>query len=186
MKKEINKIEELGVIEKVLQPTDCVNAVVVIEKPDKSLRVCIDPHDLNKAIKRSHHPMPTFDVAILRHAGAKFFTKLDARLGYSSLVLDKESSQLTTFNTPYDHYKFKRMAFGLISAQDEFQHRMEKAFEGIQGFSVIVDDIIISGKTIEEYDANVCSALIRAHEKGVKLNLQNAYSSAIACCILGA
>ncbi|KAK2717649.1 hypothetical protein QYM36_006428 [Artemia franciscana] len=116
--------------------------------------------------------MPTFDEAILRHAGAKFFTKLDARHGYWSLVLDEESSQLTTFNTLYSRYKFKRMPFGLISAQDKFQRRMEEAFEGIQGFSVIVDDIIISGKTIEEHDANVRSALIRAREKGVKLNLQ--------------
>ncbi|KAK2705251.1 hypothetical protein QYM36_017334 [Artemia franciscana] len=49
---------------------------------------------------------------------------------------------------------------------------MEEAFEGIQGFSVIVGDIIISGKIIEEHDANIRSALIRAHEKGVKLNLQ--------------
>ncbi|KAK2706263.1 hypothetical protein QYM36_016341 [Artemia franciscana] len=157
----------MEVIEKILQPTDWVNAVVVIEKPDKSLRVCIDPHDLNKAIKRPHHPMPTFDEAILRHAGAKLFTKSDARHGYCSLVLDEESSQLTTFNTPYGRYKFKRMPFGLISAQDEIQRRMEEAFEGIQGFFVIVDDIIISRKTVEEHDANVRSALIRAHEKGV-------------------
>ncbi|KAK2718885.1 hypothetical protein QYM36_006033 [Artemia franciscana] len=64
------------------------------------------------------------------------------------------------------------MPFGLISAQGEFQRCMEEAFEGIQGFSVIVDDIIISGKTIEEHDANVRSTLIRAREKGVKLNLQ--------------
>jgi len=49
---------------------------------------------------------------------------------------------------------------------------MEEAFEGIQGFPVIVDDIIISGTTIEEHYANVRSALIRARGKGVKLNLQ--------------
>ncbi|KAK2711213.1 hypothetical protein QYM36_012404 [Artemia franciscana] len=64
------------------------------------------------------------------------------------------------------------MPFGLISAQDELQRRIEEALEGIPGFSVIVDDIIISGKTTEEHDANVRSALIRAREKGVKLNLQ--------------
>ncbi|KAK2721184.1 hypothetical protein QYM36_003454 [Artemia franciscana] len=124
------------------------------------------------AIKRPHHPMPTFDEAVLKHSGAKYFTKLDARHGYWSLELDEESSELTTFNTPYGRYKFKRMPFGLISAQDEFQRRMEEAFEGIRGFSVIVDDIIISGRTDEEHDSNVCSALIRAREKCVKLNLQ--------------
>ena len=89
-KEEIDRMEELGVIEKVLQPTDLVNAVVVIEKPDKSLRVCIDPHYLNKAIRRPHHSMPTFDEAILRQAEAKFLTKLDARHGYWSMVLDEE------------------------------------------------------------------------------------------------
>ncbi|KAK2704503.1 hypothetical protein QYM36_016785 [Artemia franciscana] len=124
------------------------------------------------AIKRPHHPMPTFDEAVLKHSGAKYFTKLDARHGYWSLELDEESSELTTFNTPYGQYKFKRMPFGLISAQDEFQRRMEEAFEGIRGFSVIVDDIIISGRTNEEHDSNVHSALIRARKKCVKLNLQ--------------
>ena len=111
-------------------------------------------------------PMPTFDEAVLKHAGAKYFTKLDARHGYWSLELDKESSELTTFNTPYGQYKFKRMQFSQISAQDKFQRRMEEAFEGIKGFSVIVDDIIIYD------DSNVRSALIRAREKCVKLNLQ--------------
>ncbi|KAK2701689.1 hypothetical protein QYM36_019670 [Artemia franciscana] len=101
-------------------------------KLDKSLRICIDPHDLNKAIKRPHHPMPTFDEAIQKHEGAKFFTKLDARHGYRSLVLDEESSELTTFATPFGRFKFRRMPFGLISAQDEFQRRMEEAFEGSQ------------------------------------------------------
>ncbi|KAK2703611.1 hypothetical protein QYM36_017913 [Artemia franciscana] len=116
--------------------------------------------------------MPTLDEAVLKHAGAKYFTKLDARHGYWSLELDEESSKLTTFNIPYGRYKFKRMPFGLISAQDEFQRRMEEAFESIKGFSVIVDDIIISGRTDEEHDSNVFSALIRAREKCVKLNLQ--------------
>ncbi|KAK2714879.1 hypothetical protein QYM36_009171 [Artemia franciscana] len=83
--------------------------MIVIEKPGKSLPVCIDPHDRNKAIKRPHHLIPTFDEVILRLAEAEFFKQVDACHGYWSLVLDEESSQLATFNTPYGHYKFKRM-----------------------------------------------------------------------------
>ena len=81
------------------QPTGLT--VVFVEKADGNLRVCIDPHDLNKAIKRPHHPMPTFDEAIQKDQGAKYFSKLDARHGYWSLCLDDESSELTTFNTPF-------------------------------------------------------------------------------------
>ncbi|KAK2717319.1 hypothetical protein QYM36_006188 [Artemia franciscana] len=114
--------------------------------------------------------MPTFDEAIQKHEGAKFFTKLDARHGYWSLVLDEESSELTTFATPFGRFKFRRMPFGLISAQDEFQRRMEEAFEGVPGFSVIVDDIIISGKSETEHDVNTRAALTRAREQTVKLN----------------
>ncbi|KAK2711088.1 hypothetical protein QYM36_012307 [Artemia franciscana] len=126
-------------------------------------------------LEYGHQTTPSsnvFDEAVLKHTGAKYFTKLDARYGYWSLELEEESPELTTFNTPYGRYKFKRTPFGLISAQDEFQRCMEEAFEGIKGFSVIVDDIIISGRTDEEHDSYVRSALIRACEKCVKLNLQ--------------
>ena len=169
-KEELERMERLGVIKKVTHPTDWVNSVVIVKKPDKSLWICIDPHDLNKAIKRPHHPMPTFDEAIQKHEGAKFFTKLDARHGYWSLVLDEESSELTTSATPFGIFKFRRMPFGLISAQDEFQRRMEEAFEGVPRFSVIVDTIIISGKSETEHDVNTRAALTRAREQTVKLN----------------
>lgn len=116
-----------------------------------------------------HHSMPTFDEAVLKHTGAKYFTKLDACHGYWSLELNNESSKLTPFNTPHNQYKVKWGPFGLISMQDKFQHCMGEAFEG---FSVIVDDIIISGQTEEKHAANVHSALIRANQKQVKFNLQ--------------
>ena len=169
-KEELDRMENLGVIEKVTHPTDWVNSAVVVEKPDGTLRVCIDPHDLNKAIKRPHHPMPTFEEAVQKHVGAKYFSKLDARTGYWNLCLDDESSELTTFSTPYGRYKFRRMPFGLKSAQDEFQRHMEEAFSNLKRFSVISDDMIISGVSEEDHDRNLQKTLLRAREKGVKLN----------------
>ncbi|KAK2720175.1 hypothetical protein QYM36_004167 [Artemia franciscana] len=74
-------------IKKVSYPTYRMNAVVVVEKPDKSLWVYIDPHGLNKAIKISHHPIPTFHEA-MKYCGAKFFIKwiLAMDAGLSSLM----------------------------------------------------------------------------------------------------
>ena len=47
-------MEQLGAIEKVDQPTEWVNSIVIVEKEDGSLRICLDPKDLNRAVKREH------------------------------------------------------------------------------------------------------------------------------------
>ena len=41
--------------------SDWVNSLVIRGKPNGRLRVCLDQIDLNKAIKREHHPNPTLD-----------------------------------------------------------------------------------------------------------------------------
>ena len=47
---------------KVTEPTEWVNTLIVVEKPQTGkLRVCLDPRDLNKAIQRPHYPLPTLE-----------------------------------------------------------------------------------------------------------------------------
>ena len=99
-------MEETGIIATVTEPTDWVNSLVVVENPNGKLRICLDPKDLNAAIKRPHYPMPTLEDALSKMTGAKFFSKLDARSEYWQLKLSPESSYLTTFNTPYGRYRF--------------------------------------------------------------------------------
>ena len=50
-----NKLEEMErdhIIQKVNYPTDWVSSLVIVEKPDSSLRLCLDPKDLNNVIRR--------------------------------------------------------------------------------------------------------------------------------------
>jgi hypothetical protein len=54
-KKTLAEMEEKGVIKKADQPTDWVSSLVIAEKPKTGkFRICLDPRDLNKAIKREH------------------------------------------------------------------------------------------------------------------------------------
>ena len=54
-----------------------MNSMVIVETP-KKLRICIDPRDLNKAIKREHFPVKTIEEKVQNMPGAKVFAKLDA------------------------------------------------------------------------------------------------------------
>jgi hypothetical protein len=170
LKVELDKMKKSNVITKVKEPTRWVNSLVIAEKPNGTLRICLDPRDLNKAIRRPHYPTNTFNDVLPQLAEAKFFTKLDARSGYWTLKLLEECSSLTTFNTPYGRYKFLRLPFGLKSSQDEFQHKIDECFDDLPGLVAIVDDVLIYGKTKAEHDANLRAALERCREKGIKLN----------------
>ena len=46
-------MEDLGVIVKQTEPTEWVNRMATVVKPNK-LKICNDPQDLNKAIKSKH------------------------------------------------------------------------------------------------------------------------------------
>ena len=76
------------------KPTEWVNSLVVVHKSTGAIRLCIDPRDLNLAIKRPHYPMKTIDEVTSRLQGANTFSVLDAACGFWQLKLDEESSCL--------------------------------------------------------------------------------------------
>ena len=58
LREELSRIKKLGIVGKVTEPTDWVNGLVIVHKANGKLRICIDPRDLNKAIKRQHFQLP--------------------------------------------------------------------------------------------------------------------------------
>ena len=170
IQEELARMESLEVIEKVTEPTNWVNSMVTIIKPNGSLRICIDPRDLNKAIQREHYPMQTIEEVTTRMPDATYFSVLDASSGYWQISLDQESAKLCTFNSPFGRYMFKRLPFGLSSAQDIFQRVMAEMFEDINGVEVVVDDILVWGTNKAEHDSRLTKVLDRARLRNLKLN----------------
>jgi len=161
-------MEEQGIIVKETEPTDWVNALCVVKKPKTGkLRVCLDPWDLNKAIKRPHCPLPTLDDITPQLAGACYFSVMDARSGYWAIKLSEKNLKLTTFSTIFLRYRFCCLPFGIVTAQDIFQQKIDEIYEGLPGVVAIVDDILVYGKTKEEHDHNLRRMLERSREKGV-------------------
>ena len=170
VKDELDHMESLGVVERVQEPTEWVNSLVAVLKPNGKIWLCIDPKDLNRAIKREQYPMKTIDEVITRMPNAKFFSKLDATQGYWQVELDDESAKKCTFNTPFGRYRFNRLPFGISSAPEVFQNIMSQIFDGHDGIEVIVDDLLVWGETKEQHDERLKRALEIARSSGIKLN----------------
>ena len=170
LKAELDKLEEQGVITKVNTPTDWVNSLVIVPKKNGNIRMCIDPRDLNRAIKRQHYKLPTREEITAKFAGAKVFSKLDASQGFYQIKLDEASSMLCTFNTPYGRYRYLRLPFGIASAPEVYHKIIHELFDDMPYVDTSMDDIIIWGPDTETHDNTVTAVLNKAREVNLKLN----------------
>ena len=169
VKEELRRMTKLGVIEPVEEATEWVSSMVATNKKSGEIRLCIDPRDLNRALLRPHHPMRTVEEITMNLADATVFTVLDAKTSFWQIKLDDESSNLTCFNSPLGRHKFLRMPYGISSGSEVFQRTMEVLFEGYP-CEIIVDDLLVYGKDLEEHDANLKRVLQRIRDVGLKLN----------------
>jgi hypothetical protein len=130
-KEKLKEMEDEGVIVKEEGHTPWVSSMLMVDKrkgtktlgkketPSKAdIRICIDPRDLNRALKWVHHPMVTVEEVANRLSGARVFTSIDACSGFWQLPVDEESSKLLTFNTPWGRYRFTRLPFGITPAPE--------------------------------------------------------------------
>jgi hypothetical protein len=169
VKEALHRMENNGVIAKVYEPTDWVNSLVTVVKQGK-VRICLDPRDLNKAIKREHHPMNTIEDVATRLNGAKYFSVLDADKGFYQAKLLQNSSKYTTFNTPFGRYRYLRLPMGIASAPEIWQRAMNSIFGDLEGVECVMDDILVWGRTIEEHEDRLMAVLDRARAENLKLN----------------
>ena len=173
LKSELNKLQTMNVIE---EPTDWVSNVVVARKKNGDLRICIDPHALNKALKRERYQLPTLEDILPELLKARVFSAIDLKSGYWHVSLDEASSLLTTFSTPYGRYRWLRMPFGCNVSSEIFQKKPQQAIEGLEGVHCVADDIMLYGvgctddEAIADHDTKLQALLQRCRDVGIRLN----------------
>ncbi len=170
VKKELERMLHEGVIRGVKEPTEWCAPMVAVQKKSGDVRICVDLKVLNKAVCREHYTLPSLDEIAPKLAGSKYFSRLDAASGFWQIPLDEDSQLLTTFMTPFGRFAFTRMPFGITSAPEIFQRKMAEILEGLEGTEVIMDDILVHGRTIEEHDERLKKLLQRLEEVSLKLN----------------
>ena len=159
---------KIDVLEPVTEPTEWVNSSVVVEKVidssnahsphhtiKKSIRLCIDPKDLNEALEREPYYSRSIDELISMFAGAKVFTIVDMDKGYWQVVLYPDSRKYACMAFDIGRYQFKRLPMGSKVASDIFQRMLDSVYIGLPGVTGIADDMVIFGRNEEEHDRNL-------------------------------
>ena len=170
LKETLKDLQNRHVIAPVNEPTEWVNSLVATKKKTGALRVCLDPCDLNVAVKRQHYSIPTPEDVRSRLAGKSIFSILDEKDGYWQIKLDEPSSKLCTFNTPWGRFRFLRLPFGIKSASEVFQQKNCETFGDIPGVYIIADDMIIAASSEQEHDVILQKVMERAKTANVKFN----------------
>ena len=132
---------------------------IVVPKPTRSVRICVDLKSLNENVMREVHPMPKVDATPAQLNGAKVFSKLNTNSGFWQVPLAKKYRLLTTFITPHGQFCFNKLPSGITSAPEHFQHHMNEILDGLSGVVCHVDDVLVSGKDQEEHDSHLNAAL---------------------------
>ena len=167
---ELQRMEKIGVISQVKEPTDWCAGMVVVPKSGGTVRICVDLTKLNQNVRRERLMLPSVEQTLARLGGAMVFSKLDANSGFWQVELTKESSLLTTFITPFGRYRFNRLPFGITSAPEHFQRRMYEVLQGLERVVCLIDDILIYGQTQEEHDKHLTEVLHKIAAAGINLN----------------
>lgn len=175
VKEELERMEKLGVIRRVTEPTEwCSGMVVVPKKTSKNgkreVRICVDFKALNSCLRRRRFYLETLEDIAPRLASSKFFTTLDAVSGFWQKPLHVDSQLLTTFITPFGRFCFTRFPFGITDGSEIFQEVMKTMFRELPGVEVIIDDILIHAATRVEHDRRLRAVLTRIRASGLKLN----------------
>lgn len=170
LKNEINKMLE----EKIIEPCSSPWAapVVLVPKPDGSVRVCIDFRGLNAITVPDTYPMPRIDDLLHAATPTPYMTSLDLKAGYWQVKIRSEDEIKTGFITPFGIYKFKRMPFGLRNAPATFQRLIDRFRVKLEHIKILayLDDIIIFSETYEKHLSDLHDVLQQMRECNLTVN----------------
>ena len=168
---ELNRLENEGRIAKVRTTVKGASPLVVVPKPDGSIRLAVDFRQLNQLLVPVAGSIPDYREFFPYLRGKNYFCKIDNLQGFLQLKLDANTQELCTICTPVGLYKFLFLPFGVNAAPTIYQQTMERILEGLHRHIcvVFIDDTIIFAETPDELVRNTKLVLDRLADFNVKL-----------------
>ena len=176
LQRQIDAWLEAEVIEPSTSPW--ASALVPVKKKGSDkLRWAVDYRRLNDVTIKDAYPLANIECNLHKLATAEVFSTLDSAGAFHTMPIREEDRDLTAFVTPFGHYRFSKLPFGLANAPAAYSRLVQIALDRLpRGFSLgFIDDIIIYSSTIREHIDHL-RQVVRLHASvGMKLNLNKCH-----------
>lgn len=110
---EFDCMEELGVIYKVDKFIRWVSFLVVVQKLNGKICVCLVFRDLNKVIQREYYLMKIREEVVVELNDVRVFSVFDVKFGFWYIKFYEVSMQLLIFDNLFGRYQYLRMLFDI-------------------------------------------------------------------------
>ena len=171
--KELERLQKEGIISPIEYSPWASGVVPVAKRDTKDVRLCGDYKvTINPVIREDKFPLPRVEDIFAKMAGGKRFSKIDLKNAYLQMEVEDTSKQYLTINTHKGLFQYNRMPFGIKTAPSIWQRAMEQTLQGIPNVEVMLDDIIVTGKSDAAHLENLEAVLKRLAEKNLRINVQ--------------
>lgn len=146
--------------------------LVVVQKKNGNLRLCVDYRGLNAVTLRPIYPIPETKQLLDTLSGSQFFSALDLSSAYYQMEVEEADRHKTAFTTRRGQFEFNRMPFGLCGAPATFQRMMHIVLQSENWLQCLIylDDVLVFAKDFNEHLQRLESILQKLLEAGIKLS----------------
>jgi len=173
--KEVQRQRDLGVTEP--SSAEWAFPVVLVLKPDGTMRFCVDYRQLNEVTVRVVYPLPRMDDCIDFLGDAKVFSTLDCNSGCWKIPVADEDRDKTTFVCHEGAYRYIRLPFGLSNAPATFQRAIDMILAGLKCKICFeyLDDIIVFSQSAGEHVDHLREVFTALRGAGVSLKAKKCH-----------
>jgi len=145
---------------------------IMVKKPNRKWRVCVDFTNLNKVCPKDSYPLPRIDRLVDETFGYQLLSFLDAFSRYHQIMMYPPDQEKTSFITEKRIYCYQVMPFKLKNAKATYQRIVNKVFKELLGNTIeaYVDDMIVKIQEKESHVKKLAQVLEVFRQNKMRLN----------------
>lgn len=183
VEKEVQEMLRMGIIEKSKSPYHA--PIVVVKKPDQTLRLCIDFRELNKVLISDSEPIPRIEEVLTLVGTKTCFSKFDFTKGYWQVPMAYNSREKTAFSSMSGLYHFLYMPFGIKTAPAVFARLMRTVLGDVKNVYHYFDDVVIATDTWQEHMETLKTVFARIKRAHLTIKPSKCEIGEPSICFLG-